>query len=57
MNEDIEDALLEAVWVMRWNKDNTALYAVLESEEAIQMCKNIIDELNKAGYEIRKKDD
>lgn len=55
MEENIENALLEAVWLMRWNKDKTAMAAVLTIDEAMQMCKDIVDELNKAGYEIARK--
>jgi len=55
MEENLELALLEAVWLMRWNKDKTAMAAVLTTEEAEQMCKNIVEELNNAGYEIVRK--
>lgn len=52
--EKIEGILLEAVWVTRWiNKD--ALAAVLEPEEAIKVVEDIFNDLDKAGYEIRKK--
>ncbi|MDA3892275.1 MAG: hypothetical protein PF517_11485 [Salinivirgaceae bacterium] len=54
-NEDIHLALLEAIWIMRWNKTETALSAVLEVEEAHKMCEDIIVELDKAGYKIVKK--
>ncbi len=55
MNEKIELALLEAVWLMRWNKEKTAMHAVLTESEANQMCLDIIEELDKIGYEIRRK--
>lgn len=55
MNQEIENALLEAVWIMRWNKEGTALTAVLETEEALKMCADIVAGLNNAGYEIVKK--
>ncbi|MEI6243031.1 MAG: hypothetical protein WCP39_06475 [Chlamydiota bacterium] len=55
MNEEIKDALLEAIWVMRWNETETALSAVLTSEEAEKMCDDIIVELGSAGYKIVKK--
>ena len=52
--EEIENILLEAVWVSRWiSKD--ALAAVLTPEEAIKAVIDIFEELDKAGYEIRKK--
>ena len=54
--EELELTLLEAVWLMRWNKEKTAMTAVLTEEEATQMCKDIVDELDKAGYEIVRKD-
>jgi hypothetical protein len=55
MDEELELALLEGIWIMRWNKEQTAMSAVLTSEEALQMCKDIVEELNNAGYEIVKK--
>ncbi len=48
--------LLEAVWLMRWNNDKTAMKAVLTEREACQMCNNIVKELDKAGYKIVRKD-
>jgi hypothetical protein len=54
--DEIDEVLLEAIWISRWNKDKTALTAVLTPEESIKMCKDIKQELDKAGYEIVKKD-
>ncbi len=54
--DKIEEALLEAVWFMRWNEDETALNAVLDSKEALQIVQNIFKELDKAGYKIVKKE-
>lgn len=54
--ENIELALLEAIWVMRWSKNKESLYAVLEVEEAQKIVKDIFVELDKIGYEIRKKE-
>lgn len=51
----VENALLEAVWLMRWNKDKTAMSAIMEPEEAMQIVDDIFKELNKIGYEIKKK--
>ena len=56
MDEELELTLLEAVWTMRWNKTMTAMAAVLTEKEARTICKNIISELDKAGYEIVEKD-
>lgn len=53
----IQTALLEAVWITRWNKDRTALSAVITVMEAKTICKDIIKELDEAGYEIVKKKD
>lgn len=53
--EKISDALLEAVWTMRWTENKQALYAVLEPEEAMKIVKDIFIELDKIGYEIKKK--
>jgi hypothetical protein len=55
-SENVELALLEAIWISRWTKNKQALVAVLEPEEAEQMVKDIHIELAKIGYEIRKKD-
>ena len=52
--QKVEDALLEAVWVSRWYGPD-ALVAVLEPEEAMQIVADIFTELDKIGYEIRKK--
>lgn len=54
MDEDLKLALLEAIWVMRWNKNQTAMAAVLTEEEADSVCLNILEELDNAGYEIIK---
>ena len=56
MEEEIEYALLDAVWLMRWtDEEKQSMYAVLEVEEAEQMVKDIVKELDKAGYKIVKK--
>lgn len=55
--ENIELALLEAIWISRWTPNKQALYAVLTTEEAEQIVKDIFVELNKIGYEIRKKNE
>lgn len=51
-NTTVEAILLEAIWVMRWNRDKTQMTAVLTNEEANQICKNIIKELNNSGFMI-----
>lgn len=53
--DEVENLLLEATWITRWTKNKQALYAVIEPEEALQIVKNIFEELDKAGYEIKKK--
>jgi hypothetical protein len=53
--EVIETALLEAVWISRWTQSSQGLYAVLSEGEAHHIIDNIFEELNKIGYEIRKK--
>ncbi len=55
--EIIETALMEAIYISRWNEDKTALYAVLTPEETEQMVKDIFSELDYVGYEIRKKNE
>lgn len=53
--EKIEQALYDAIWIMRKNKQGTELMAVLSSDEADYMVEDIQNELNKAGFEIVKK--
>lgn len=53
--DDLDEALLEAIWISRWNKDKTSLTSVLSVEESIKMCEDIKKELDKAGYKIIKK--
>lgn len=55
--EKIKNALLDAVWTMRWTENKQALYAVLEPEEALKIVDDIFIELDNIGYEIRKKND
>lgn len=52
MDDNLELTLLEAIWLMRWNESKTSMAAVLTEEEALKMCKDIVEELNKAGYSI-----
>jgi len=54
MNE-IENAIMEAIWISRWNEQHTALKAVLTVKEAQEIVKEVINELDKSGYEIVKK--
>lgn len=53
--ENVELALLDAIWTMRWTENKQAMYAVLTVEEAQQIVKDIFIELDKIGYEIKKK--
>lgn len=55
--EIIELALMEAIYISRWNDDKTALCAVLTPDEVEQMVNNIFSELGHVGYEIRKKNE
>lgn len=57
MEEQIKNALLEAIWICRWNKDKTALSAVLSIEESDKICEDITTELYKAGYKIIQRED
>jgi hypothetical protein len=54
-NEEISFPIMEAIWISRWNKGKTALKAVLTPIEAEKMCKDIVEKLDEAGYEIIKK--
>lgn len=51
----VETALMEAIYISRWNANKSALYAVLTTEETEQMVKDIFTELDNIGYEIKKK--
>ena len=53
--DTIQTALLEAVWISRWSQNNQGLAAVLTESEAQHIVDNIFDELEKIGYEIKKK--
>ena len=53
--ETIENALLEAVWISRWSQNGQGLSAALSESEAHHIVSNIFEELNKIGYEIKKK--
>lgn len=54
-SEDIEIALLEAIWTMRWTENKESMYAVLSVEEAQKIVGKVFIELDKAGYKITKK--
>ena len=55
IDEKIKDALLEAIFVMRWKKDRTSQYALLNTIELKETIDNILRELDAAGYKIVKK--
>ena len=61
LSEDDQDkivlALLEAIWIMRWNDTKTAMTAALTVKEANKITNDIVKELNKAGFEIVKKNE
>lgn len=50
--EEIVSAILEGIWIMRWNKTKTAMTAVLTPEEAEKMANDVVKELKKAGFRI-----
>lgn len=52
---EIEDALLEAVYVTRWNEEKTSMYPLLSVIETKQVIDDVVNELDKAGFEIIKK--
>ena len=54
-NEEVANMMLEAAWVSRWNKKKTAIYAILEPEEAMGIVAEIFTELDNLGYDIIKK--
>jgi len=45
--ENIQLALLEAIWISRWDCNKTSLYAVLNTDEAYEVVENIYEELKK----------
>lgn len=51
---ELQNILLECVWVSRWNKEKTALTAVLTSEEALKIVDDIFSELEKNNFKIIK---
>lgn len=52
--EKIENALMEAIYISRWTENEEALIAVLTPEETELVLKNIVFELKRIGYEIKK---
>jgi len=54
--DDIYYILLESVWVSRWTDEKQqSLYAVLTPEEAESIAKDILTNLDNAGFKIVKK--
>lgn len=54
--EKIHNLLLETVWISRWTDEKkNSLYAVLTTEEAKQMVKDILNDLDNKGFKIVKK--
>lgn len=53
--ENLECALLEAIYISHWTENKQALYAVLEPEEAEKIVKDIFIELDKNNFEITRK--
>ena len=54
-NVEIEDALLEAVFITRWNEEKSSMYPLLSIPETQQVINDVIIELDKAGFIIIKK--
>jgi len=54
-DREINIALQDAIWILRWNEDETALSAVLTVKEANQIVENILKGLDSSGYKIVKK--
>ena len=45
--ENIELALMEAIYISRWNASNTAIFAVLTPDEAMKMVKALFKKFAK----------
>ncbi len=55
MEMEIQEALLEAVFVTRWNEEMTSMYPLLSINETKEVINDVVIELNKAGFKIIKK--
>lgn len=54
--DKLHNILLESVWISRWTDNNmNSLYAVLTPEEAEQIVKDILIDLDNNGFKIVKK--
>ena len=53
--EKIKSLLHKAVNVERWAPKTNNTYTFLDEEEVNEMVENILKELNKEGYEIKRK--
>lgn len=51
--EHIKNIILESMWITRWNKNKTALAAVLKTEEAFKIYNDIIKNLKHKHYIIK----
>lgn len=54
-HEELWEALMEAIWIMRPTGLGKSRAAVLTVKEANQMTLELLEELDKAGYKIVKK--
>jgi predicted metal-dependent RNase len=52
---NIRVALLKAIFITRWNEEYKMSINVLEPNEVEDILENIFIELDKIGYEIKKK--
>lgn len=51
-NDKIDSALFEAIYILRWNENKTALSAVLKVDEAEKIVEDIKTELSKINHSI-----
>ena len=55
-DEHIEELLMKSIDVERWAEKSNFTYSFLEDFEKEEMVKNILKNLRKNGYEIKKND-
>jgi len=55
--DEITGIIIESIWIIRWNKNKTALTSVLEPKEAEKAAKDVIKNLKKHGYSIELNND
>lgn len=55
IENNLADAMFEAVHIMRWTESKQSMYTALKDSECQQICIDLIKKLDKAGYKIVKK--